>query len=82
MDGEKTRTRWFLVPLYVLGALLIAADVWGVVFWARVGGSEGLAAAAVGTVVALVLGFVLIRSARRHWRSPESGGVRDGRSTS
>ena len=73
MDGERPRGRWVSLPLYVLGALVIAADVWGVVFWARVGGAVGIAAAVVGTVVALVLGAVLVTSVRRRWLSERSG---------
>jgi hypothetical protein len=58
-----------ILPLYLLGLLVIAADLWGVVFWARVGGNIGIAAAIAGVVVAVVLVVVMVVSLRRLWLS-------------
>ena len=60
-----TRSPWLTVPLHLLGWAVLAADLWGVVFWARVGGSLGWAIAAVGAVAAVVLLVVLVRDLRR-----------------
>ena len=69
----QQRSLWWTLPLYLLGLVVIAADVWGVVFWARVGGSVGIAAVIAGVVVALVLAAVMVASARRRWLSRRAG---------
>src|SRR4051794_18678836 len=63
------RSRWVTAPLYLLLAAVVTADIWGALFWARVGGSLGMAVAAVGAVVAVGLVTVLATDLRRH-RSP------------
>ena len=58
LDGR--RSPWLTVPLHVVGWVVLAADLWGAVFWARVGGTVGLAVGLVGAVVAVLLATVLV----------------------
>jgi hypothetical protein len=69
MAGNRRRSPWLAVPLYLLGSVVLAADLWGVAFWARVGGQLGRIAVIVGVFVAVVLGAALILGARRRWSS-------------
>lgn len=65
--------------LYALLLAVVAVDVWGVFFWARVGGGIGLVLAVVGVVVAVALLGILgrdvvrQRSARRTTAAPTAG---------
>jgi len=51
-----------------VGLGFLAVDVWAIWFWAGVGGSLGGALAVVETVVALLLGALLLIEARRQCR--------------
>ena len=74
----RTRPRWMTVLFHlVLGAALLT-DLWGTVFWARVGGALGAGIAVVGTVIALFLGLVLLIDVRGQWLSQD--GTDDGSS--
>ncbi len=65
-DDDGRRSLWLTVPLYLVVAVIVAADVWGALFWARVGGVIGMAVAAVGALIAVVLLAVLVVDLRRH----------------
>jgi hypothetical protein len=64
-EEERRRSVWLTVPLYVFVAAVVVVDVWGAVFWARVGGGLGTAVAAAGAVVAVVLLGFLVTDLRR-----------------
>ena len=67
-EDDGRRSPWLTTVLYLLGTAVLAADVWGAVFWARVGGGLGTAVAAVGTVVAVTLLAVLASDLWRQLR--------------
>jgi hypothetical protein len=77
-DLHRRRSPWLTVPLHLVGWTVLAADLWGTVFWARVGGPVGWWTAVIGAVAAVVLVAVLIRDARRQFASPRRD--RDGAS--
>jgi hypothetical protein len=58
---------WITLPLYLLAAAVLAVDIWGVVFWARVGGRLGTVTAVVGVVVALGLATAVVLGLRGRW---------------
>jgi hypothetical protein len=62
---------WLTAPLYVVVLAILALDVWASSFWARVGGFLGGALAVAATVVAVLLGALLLIDARRQWRLSE-----------
>ena len=63
--STRRRPLWLTAALYVVVLAIIAFDVWATLFWARVGGSLGSGLALAGTVVALLLGALLLVDARR-----------------
>lgn len=76
VTGRRPRSRWLTVSLYLLAVMVIAADLWGVVFWARVGGRVGVPAATVGIAVAVALTAVLVVDVRRQRSEEPPGGGR------
>ena len=79
VSSERARWVWPAVPLYLLVLALVGLDVYGTVFWARVGGALGTATAVVGIVVAVVLIAVLVADVRRRWRRISSSPPPSGR---
>ena len=73
MSGQwnvrPARRLWATIPLYVLLLAVLAANVWGAIFWTSVGGTLGLSVAAAAVLVVLVLAGLLVTDARRQtWR--------------
>ncbi len=66
-DTPRRRSLLWTVPLYAVMAAIIALDVWAAAWWARVGGPLGWSVVAVVSVVALLLGLLLVIDARRQW---------------
>ncbi len=66
-ETGEVRPRWLTVLFQLLLGVVLLADLWGTVFWARVGGVIGAGAAVVGAVVALLLGVVLLVDVRGQW---------------
>ena len=64
---SSRRARWFTVLLELFLLAVVAVDVWGTLFWARVGGQLGTTVASVGAAVAVLLALVLAWDVREQW---------------
>ncbi len=66
------------VTLHTLLMSAFLIDLWGTMFWARVGTTVGLSVAGVGTLVAVLLATILLVDLRRQWLSSRGSDVWPG----
>jgi Na+/proline symporter len=67
VTGRARRPRWVSALLHLVLASALAADLWGMLFWARVGERMGVAITVTGALVACLLAALLAIDVRRQW---------------